>query len=183
MTDTTLPATVEELESALRAITDPVHRARVAGLLVDAGMRQMAARVRAEAIYQATRERGAAERVAETLGTGVNAIRKAIKIHNARQEITLAELTAELNLPADAAERVARFAGAFRDPADAAKTGRLPKRWEGQGMAATFTRDEAEELVAEWHRAAAAVEAGATLPCVNEAETEADRAELASRYQ
>ncbi|WP_213455447.1 hypothetical protein [Rhizomonospora bruguierae] len=73
----TLPDSVDELEVALRAIGSPVHRARVAGMLVDAGMRQMAARVRQEAIYAATRERSAQE-VAELLSTGQAAIKKAI---------------------------------------------------------------------------------------------------------
>lgn len=95
--------------------------------------------------------------------------------------ITLAQLADELGLTAADAEKVARFAGAFEqhDP----RTGRLPKRWAGQGMFATFSRDEADELIAEWHRAAAMVEAGAILPYINEAETEAARQELAERYR
>lgn len=85
--------------------------------------------------------------------------------------VTIAELTTALGLSADAQERVARFAGAFLDPAEAAKVGRIPKRWEGQGLDAMFTRDEAEELEAEWHRTATKVGpdgAGAVLPVLDD---------------
>lgn len=91
--------------------------------------------------------------------------------------ITIAELTAALNLPASARERVARFTGAYSDPDDYAKTGRLAPRWIGQGMAATFTRDEAEGLIAEWVRAATRAEGIAFLS--NDAEAEA----IAERYR
>lgn len=77
-----LPATLEGLERALEAIGSPIHRARVAGLLADAKTRQMAARVRREAIHRATREYPH-EEVARLLGTGVTAVRKAIREHNA----------------------------------------------------------------------------------------------------
>lgn len=80
----TLPATVEDLERELRAIGDPIRRARVAGLLVDAGMRQMAGRVRAEAVYEASRERSRDE-VAQLLGTGTAAVGKLIYEHNQRR--------------------------------------------------------------------------------------------------
>jgi len=80
-----LPATVEDLEAELRAIADPIRRARVAGLLVDAGMRQMAGRVRAEAVYEASRERSRGE-VARLLGTGTAAVGKLIYEHNQRSD-------------------------------------------------------------------------------------------------
>lgn len=84
----TLPATVEELEQALTAIGSPLHRARVAGLLTEAGTRAMASRVRAEAVYAATRERGSIETVAKTLGTGVSALRTLITEHKRRAGIS-----------------------------------------------------------------------------------------------
>lgn len=77
--------------------------------------------------------------------------------------ITVAELTTVLGLPATAAERVARFAGAYTSPADYATTGRVAPRWAGQGMAATFTLTEAEELEAEWRRTATYAETVAHL--------------------
>jgi len=80
----TLPVSADELERALRAIGDPIQRARVAGMLVDAATRQRVGQVRAEAIYEATRER-TWEQVAELLGTGVPAINKAIWQHRRRQ--------------------------------------------------------------------------------------------------
>jgi len=83
-----LPATVEELEQALKAIGSPLHRARVAGLLTEAGTRAMASRVRAEAVYAATRERGSIAAVAETLGTGVSALRTLITEHKRRSGIS-----------------------------------------------------------------------------------------------
>lgn len=76
----TLPVTADELERELRAIGDPIQRARVAGMLVDAATRQRVGKIRAEAIYQATRTRSW-EQVAELLGTGVAAINKAIWQH------------------------------------------------------------------------------------------------------
>src|SRR5690606_3956400 len=76
----TLPNTVDELVQALRAIGDPIQRARVAGMLVDAATRHRVGQIRAEAIYQATRAR-TWEEVAELLGTGVAAINKAIWQH------------------------------------------------------------------------------------------------------
>lgn len=80
----TLPNTVDELEQELRAIGDPILRARVAGMLVDATTRHRVGKIRAEAIYKATRTRSW-EEVAELLGTGVAAINKAIWQH--RKEI------------------------------------------------------------------------------------------------
>lgn len=79
-----LPATVDELERALVAIASPVQRARVAGMLAANDTARMAARVRGEAIWEATRERGSAALVAERLGTGEAAIRKVIKERNQR---------------------------------------------------------------------------------------------------
>lgn len=76
-----LPATIEDLERALLDIADPLRRARVAGLLTDPGTRAIAARIRAAAVYEATRERSADD-VAVLLGTGVAAIRKLIREHN-----------------------------------------------------------------------------------------------------
>jgi hypothetical protein len=75
--------------------------------------------------------------------------------------ITVVELAARLQM-SDAPEKVASFAGCLtaHDP----RTGRLPKRWAGQGMAATFTPAEADELAAEWYRAKDAVDAGRVLP-------------------
>jgi len=78
-----LPVTMDGLGRQLRAIGDPVRRARVAGLLVDAGMRQMAGTVRAEAVYEATRNRNRVD-VAELLGTGVPAVGKLVAEHNRR---------------------------------------------------------------------------------------------------
>jgi prevent-host-death family protein len=77
--------------------------------------------------------------------------------------ITVAELAAAVGM-SSAPEKVARFAGAFteHDP----RTGRLPKRWYGQGMDATFTRDEADQIIADWDQAAGAVEAGLIEPVV-----------------
>jgi len=80
----TLPVSADELERVLRAIGDPIQRARVAGMLVDATTRQRVGQVRAEAIYEATRGR-TWEEVAELLGTGVPAINKAIWQHRRRQ--------------------------------------------------------------------------------------------------
>jgi predicted DNA-binding transcriptional regulator AlpA len=97
--------------------------------------------------------------------------------------VSLADLTTDLGLPTSARERVARFAGAFTTPDEYVSTGRIAPRWAGHGMAATFTRDEADALKAEWHRAAALIEAGAILPYINDAETAADLDELRERYQ
>jgi prevent-host-death family protein len=89
--------------------------------------------------------------------------------------ITVVDIATELGSPS-LAEKFARFAGAFEihDP----RTGRLPKRWNGQGMAATFTRDEADALIAEWDRSAAHAEGMAYL-----LPGDADAAEIADRYQ
>lgn len=91
--------------------------------------------------------------------------------------VTLAELTAELALPAGAAEKVARFAGAFEthDP----RTGRLPKPWNGQGLGAVFTRAEADVLVGEWYREARGAETLSYLSYGQDPEAE----EIAERYR
>lgn len=67
--------------------------------------------------------------------------------------VTIADITAELLLPASDAERVARFVGALEqhDP----RTGRIPHAWTGQGMDATFSRSDADRLIAEWYRSEA----------------------------
>lgn len=93
--------------------------------------------------------------------------------------VTVAGLTALLGLPADAGERVARFAGAFTAPSEYTRTGRIPPRWAGQGMDAIFTPAEADDLDAEWHRAARRVEADATLPYLGGHDDE----EVAGRYR
>lgn len=80
----TQPGGGRALERALREIRDPLQRARVAGLLADAATTRRAAAIRAEAIYEATRARTYGE-VADQLGTGVGAIRKAITAHNQRR--------------------------------------------------------------------------------------------------
>lgn len=79
----TLPSTADLLVRELRRIGDPIHRARVAGMLVDPATCQRVAEVRAEAIYEATRTR-TREEVADRLGTGVAAIGKAVREHNRR---------------------------------------------------------------------------------------------------
>lgn len=88
--------------------------------------------------------------------------------------VTVADIATELGDPG-LAEKLARFAGAFEqhDP----RTGRLPKRWQGQGLDARFTRDEADELIAEWHRGAAHAEGVLYLN-----PDDPDAQELASRY-
>ncbi|MGC4886646.1 hypothetical protein [Micromonospora sp. DT227] len=74
--------------------------------------------------------------------------------------ITITDLAAELGMSSDP-EKVALFVGAFAE--NDTRTGRLAKRWAGQGMEATFTRDEADELIAEWDRHATYAEAVAYL--------------------
>lgn len=90
--------------------------------------------------------------------------------------LTVIDLTRELGLPATAADKVARFVGAFEihDP----RTGRLPKRWAGLGMDATFTRDEAEDLIDQWHRSAASAEG---LACLLPGDPDAKA--ISSRYR
>jgi predicted DNA-binding transcriptional regulator AlpA len=70
--------------------------------------------------------------------------------------VTIAELAAEIGDGITTPERVARFAGCLSeyDP----RTGQLPKPWYGKGMGATFTRDEADDLLAEWARASRATD-------------------------
>jgi predicted DNA-binding transcriptional regulator AlpA len=90
---------------------------------------------------------------------------------------TIADLTLAVGMPAGARETVARFTGAFITPDDYAKTGRLAPRWAGQGMDATFTRAEADELEAEWRRTATSTERIAYLS--GDAEDDA----IAERYR
>ena len=77
--------------------------------------------------------------------------------------ITVAELAAAVGM-SSAPEKVARFAGCFtpHDP----RTGQLPKPWNGAGMGATFTREQADQIIADWQEAADAAEAGAILPVI-----------------
>lgn len=99
------------------------------------------------------------------------------------RRVTWADLAADLGLGRDAAEEVARFAGALtpHDP----RTGRIPKPWTGKGMDHRIARSEAEDLAAEWHRA----KTGGTLPIIDLAEAHGHRpvdevnAELARSYQ
>lgn len=87
--------------------------------------------------------------------------------------ITVAELATTAGTTP---EKFARFAGAFteNDP----RTGRLPKRWAGQGVDATFTRDEADELLAEWDRHATSAEGLAYLT-----PDDPEAVEVAERYR
>jgi prevent-host-death family protein len=87
----------------------------------------------------------------------------------------VAELAAAV-LMSSSPEKVARWAGCFtpHDP----RTGRLPKPWYGQGMDATFTREQIEQLRAEWHRDAAHME-GMEFLLPDDAEV----AEVAERYR
>lgn len=89
--------------------------------------------------------------------------------------LTVTGLAAHLGM-SSAPEKVARFAGAFEehDP----RTGRLPKPWAGQGMAALFTREQADELTAEWNRNATSAERLADW-----APDEPEFVEIADRYQ
>ena len=66
--------------------------------------------------------------------------------------VTVVELATAFGLSAFDGERAARFVGAFITPERYAKTGRIAPRWAGEGITATFTRDEVEELTAEWYR-------------------------------
>ncbi|MEV0732355.1 hypothetical protein [Polymorphospora sp. NPDC050346] len=97
-----LPATVEDLEAALKAIGDPIRRARVATLLVDAGMRQMAGLVRAEAVHAARGQGLSRPEIAEQLNTGVAAVSKLASEHRAR----LREMTPDRARLEHAKERV-----------------------------------------------------------------------------
>jgi prevent-host-death family protein len=51
-----------------------------------------------------------------------------------------------------APEKVALWAGCFSPRDEFLKTGRLPKPWQGQGMDAQFTREQLDQLAAEWSR-------------------------------
>jgi hypothetical protein len=72
---------------------------------------------------------------------------------------TASELATTVGLPPtpEGAARFARFAGAYRLASDYTQVGQIPPRWAGQGADATFTRDEADMLLAEWDRTATAV--------------------------
>lgn len=89
--------------------------------------------------------------------------------------VTVTELARRVGM-AQAPEKVARWVGAFteHDP----RTGQLPKRWNGQGMQATFTEAEATQLEAEWNRDAAYAEGLEYL-----APDDEEGRELADRYR
>lgn len=86
--------------------------------------------------------------------------------------ITIAELATTAGTTP---EKFARFAGALTDHDP--RTGRLPQRWAGQGLDATFTPDEADGLLAEWDRAATYAEA------VAYGNPDPEAAEVAERYR
>lgn len=89
--------------------------------------------------------------------------------------ITVAELAHAAGM-SSAPEKIARYAGCFtpHDP----RTGQLPKRWAGQGMDATFTRAEADQIIADWNRDATHA-AGAEYLAPGDPEF----TEIADRYQ
>jgi prevent-host-death family protein len=89
--------------------------------------------------------------------------------------LTITDLAIELGMTR-APERVARYAGAFteHDP----RTGQLPKPWNGKGMDATFTRDQADQIIADWHRDAAHAEGMEFL-----LPDDPEAAEVVSRYR
>lgn len=91
--------------------------------------------------------------------------------------VTLAELTLDLGLPPSDVGHVGRWVGTF-EPHDP-RTGRLSKPWTGTGMAATFSRDEADQLIAEWNLNAMSAERVRWLTYGTD--TEAN--ELAERYR
>lgn len=102
--------------------------------------------------------------------------------------VTVADIAAAVGMRA-APEKVAMFAGCFTEP-DFARTGRLPKPWHGKGLAAEFTRDEADQIITEWHEAASDAEAGhiyepSTDPNLAEAQRRhvADVAAVRERYR
>ncbi|MGA3562646.1 hypothetical protein [Melissospora conviva] len=74
-----LPATLDGLEAALQAIEDPIRRARVAGLLASSDAVGLAARVRGDAVEEATRQGLSRQEVADLLGTGLPAINKIMR--------------------------------------------------------------------------------------------------------
>lgn len=104
--------------------------------------------------------------------------------------VTVAELAAAVGM-SDAPETIAAYAGAFIEPDS--RTGRLPKRWYGQGMEATFTRAEADQIEADWRRDSEAAQAGQIYPIVEpdagldlaaaNRRHEAAVAEVAERYR
>lgn len=77
-----IPADRDLLSRQIEAIPDPVHRARVAGMLADSATTAMCARLRAAAIHEATRGALTYAQVAERLGVSESAINKAVAAHN-----------------------------------------------------------------------------------------------------
>lgn len=71
------------------------------------------------------------------------------------ETFTVADLAMSVGMSRNP-ERVARWAGCFieHDP----RTGRLPKPWWGQGMGATFSQTQLDQLTAEWHEDATLAE-------------------------
>ncbi|MGA3524152.1 hypothetical protein [Melissospora conviva] len=74
-----LPGTLEALEAALRAIEDPIRRARVSGLLASSDAVRLVAGVRGDAVEEATRQGLSRQEVADLLGTGLPAINKIMR--------------------------------------------------------------------------------------------------------
>lgn len=92
--------------------------------------------------------------------------------------LTITDLAAAVGM-SSSPQRVAAFAGCFTKPD--ARTGRIPQPWHGQGMAAVFTPEQAERLIAEWHRAAHDAEAGRIQPII-EADAGLDPAAAERRH-
>lgn len=93
--------------------------------------------------------------------------------------MTVADLAAAFGLPASEGRRAARFAGAFRDRDEYTRTGRVPPRWAGLGLDATFTRGEIAALTAEWNRSATSAERVSHLSGGKDPEIE----EIAAQYR
>ena len=74
-----LPVTLDALEGALLAVEDPIRRARVSGLLASSDAVRVVARVRGDAIEEATRAGLSRQEVADLLGTGLPAINKIMR--------------------------------------------------------------------------------------------------------
>lgn len=143
--------------------------------------------------------------VAEMLGVSVEAARSALRHYGVRsgyplaavewlaanrpgrgartdrKETTMAtvyDIAAAVGMTASP-EKVAAFAGclAAHDP----RTGRIPQPWHGKGMAAVFTQEQAERLIAEWRRAAHDADAGRIEPAI-EADAGIDPAAAERRH-
>lgn len=77
-----IPVDFDDLVHWMRTELTPLQRAHLTGLLVEAQHTVALAAIRREAIYEATRWQTAAE-VAEALGMGLPAVRKAVARHAA----------------------------------------------------------------------------------------------------